>query len=335
MRADAHYVEQLDASTPAVAIQYIEVHAIDVSDMPEVAAPPALAESIKRHGVLEPLIVQRNNGTYTTIAGQKRLAGARVAGLRQVPCLVHHVGDDRARVLREALSTQSPPSREEPPVRQDLGAMSDAQVADALSALASCSQLLSPSTPSLTRAVAVDLMQAEIWRASCVFQSARVVRRGVTPTLGTVFPRELVQRVVESTDGERRLRRLSIDMEVSTPDTRPLHGDLALLHSGLSSVVLAVIALLDGVSGARVLLTGDAADGRVTVGVSQDYVAIADPGAERSGGGAPVEPRLAPVTLAILALGRIAESHGGRASVQRAGSGARISIELPLDTSRG
>jgi hypothetical protein len=102
MRADAHYVEQLDGATPAMTVQFIAVHAIDVSDSPADALP-SLVESIKRHGVLEPLVVQRNDGTYKTIAGQKRLAAARAAGLRDVPCLVHHVSDERAEVLRDLL----------------------------------------------------------------------------------------------------------------------------------------------------------------------------------------------------------------------------------------
>ena len=102
MRADAHYVEQLDGATPAATIQYIAVHAIDVSDA-AADALPALVESIKRHGVLEPLVVQRNNGTYKTITGRKRLAAARAAGLRDVPCLVHHISDERAEALRELL----------------------------------------------------------------------------------------------------------------------------------------------------------------------------------------------------------------------------------------
>jgi hypothetical protein len=102
MRADAHYVEQLDGETPAMTVQFIAVHAIDVSDSPADALP-SLVESIKRNGVLEPLVVQRNNGTYKTIAGQKRLAAARAAGLRDVPCLVHHVADDRADALRDVL----------------------------------------------------------------------------------------------------------------------------------------------------------------------------------------------------------------------------------------
>jgi len=109
MRADAHYVEQLDGAMPAVTVQFIAVHAIDVSDAPADALP-SLVDSIKRHGVLEPLVVQRNNGTYRTITGQKRLAAARAAGLRDVPCLVHHVSDDRAEVMRELLRPPAPAS---------------------------------------------------------------------------------------------------------------------------------------------------------------------------------------------------------------------------------
>jgi ParB-like nuclease family protein len=107
MRADAHYVEQLDGEKPTIAVQYVAVHTIDVSDAPADASPE-LVESIKRYGVLEPLVVQRNNGTYKTITGQKRLAAARAAGLLDVPCLVHHVSDERAETLREVLRPPTP-----------------------------------------------------------------------------------------------------------------------------------------------------------------------------------------------------------------------------------
>ena len=105
MRADAHYVEQLDGAIPAVTVQYVAVHAIDVSDAPADASVD-LVDSIKRYGVLEPLVVQRNNGTYKTITGQKRLAAARAAGLRDVPCLVHQVSDEWAETLRGVLRPQ-------------------------------------------------------------------------------------------------------------------------------------------------------------------------------------------------------------------------------------
>jgi hypothetical protein len=109
MRADAHYVEQLDAASPTITVQYVAVHAIDVSDAPADVLPE-LVDSIKRYGVLEPLVVQRNNGTYKTITGQRRLAAAQAAGLHDVPCLVHHVSDERAQTLREVLRSPAPQS---------------------------------------------------------------------------------------------------------------------------------------------------------------------------------------------------------------------------------
>jgi ParB/Sulfiredoxin domain len=107
MRADSHYVEQLDGEKPTITVQYVAVHAIDVSDAPADALPE-LVDSIKRYGVLEPLVVQRNNGTYKTVTGQKRLAAARAAGLHDVPCLVHHVSDERAQTLRDVLRSPAP-----------------------------------------------------------------------------------------------------------------------------------------------------------------------------------------------------------------------------------
>ena len=329
MRADAHYVEQLDAPAPAVTIQYVATHAIDVSDAAPADVRPALVESIKRHGILEPLIVQRNSGTYRTIAGRGRLAAARAAGLRDVPCLVHHVGDEKAQSLRDALGETVVPV--EPAPRTDLASLAEAQLADALSAAMTCARLLSPSTPSLARGVAVDLVQAEIWRACCLVQAARVVRSGPAQTTGCVFPRELVQRVVESAEAERRLRGLSIDNDVTVTDTRPLSGDAALLHHAVSSLLLSVMALLEGVPAATVSLKADVADGRLALAVGQDRLVFEEPSLDRHAPASSVDARLVPVTLSIVALRRIAEFHGGRVSVQRAGGGTRVLIELPLD----
>lgn len=47
-----------------------------------------LAQSIARHGILQPLSVRRNGGGYELISGERRLRAARMAGLGEVPCLV-------------------------------------------------------------------------------------------------------------------------------------------------------------------------------------------------------------------------------------------------------
>ncbi|MEM9703988.1 MAG: ParB N-terminal domain-containing protein, partial [Planctomycetota bacterium] len=47
-----------------------------------------LAESITRHGVLQPLLVREVDGEYQLIAGERRLMAAKRAGLETVPCRV-------------------------------------------------------------------------------------------------------------------------------------------------------------------------------------------------------------------------------------------------------
>ncbi len=47
-----------------------------------------LAESIKKHGVIQPLLVEKNGERYTIVAGERRWRAAKIAGLKEVPCLV-------------------------------------------------------------------------------------------------------------------------------------------------------------------------------------------------------------------------------------------------------
>ena len=48
-----------------------------------------LADSIKEKGIIQPLLVEADaDGTYTVIAGERRLRAARMAGLKDVPVLV-------------------------------------------------------------------------------------------------------------------------------------------------------------------------------------------------------------------------------------------------------
>jgi len=52
-----------------------------------------LAESMREHGVVQPLVVRSVDGGYELIAGERRLIAARQAGLREVPVVVRECGD--------------------------------------------------------------------------------------------------------------------------------------------------------------------------------------------------------------------------------------------------
>lgn len=47
-----------------------------------------LTESIKIHGVLQPIVVTRQDGTYQIVAGERRYRAATKAGLKTIPALV-------------------------------------------------------------------------------------------------------------------------------------------------------------------------------------------------------------------------------------------------------
>ena len=55
-----------------------------------------LAESIRQHGVLQPLSVRRVGNSYELIAGERRLRAARMAGLSEIPCIVMNMTDQES-----------------------------------------------------------------------------------------------------------------------------------------------------------------------------------------------------------------------------------------------
>ncbi len=52
-----------------------------------------LADSIRQHGILQPLSVRRVNAGYELIAGERRLRAAQMAGLHEIPCIVMNMDD--------------------------------------------------------------------------------------------------------------------------------------------------------------------------------------------------------------------------------------------------
>jgi ParB family chromosome partitioning protein len=58
------------------------------------ASLQSLAESIRSHGIVQPLLVRRRGDGYELIAGERRWRAAKLAGLARVPIVVKEVPDE-------------------------------------------------------------------------------------------------------------------------------------------------------------------------------------------------------------------------------------------------
>ncbi len=52
-----------------------------------------LAESVKQYGVLQPLIVQKQDDYYEIIAGERRWRAAKMAGLKEIPVIIRTLSE--------------------------------------------------------------------------------------------------------------------------------------------------------------------------------------------------------------------------------------------------
>ena len=58
-----------------------------------------LSESIRNYGILNPLTVRLRSGRYELVAGERRLRAAKLAGLREVPCILLDVNMEDAGLI--------------------------------------------------------------------------------------------------------------------------------------------------------------------------------------------------------------------------------------------
>ncbi len=77
----------------------------------------ALAMSIKRHGLIQPILVRPREGGYELVAGERRWRAAQIAGLTEIPAIVRTCSDDELLALALIENLQ----------REDLNPLEEAQ----------------------------------------------------------------------------------------------------------------------------------------------------------------------------------------------------------------
>jgi hypothetical protein len=255
MRADAHYVDTLMSRSVAGRDEHVAITAIEPPGDVEEGSLTELVESIRCHGVLQPLIVQKRKGRHRLISGRKRLAAAIEVGLREVPCLIHDVGHDEAKALAEASNIRPRSTADEADAatvaagRQSGPA--DVLLEQSLGTLAACATALSSVASSLSRTGVTDLIRAEAWRASSLALAARLMRNELTVKRTSVSVIRVIDSVINSFGPELHVRGAAIEADVSP---RSLHAsvDAQVVAALLTHAIFLTLAVVEGCEGARI-----------------------------------------------------------------------------------
>ncbi|MFH1059216.1 MAG: ParB/RepB/Spo0J family partition protein [Pseudomonadota bacterium] len=150
-----------------------------------------LADSIKEHGLLEPLVVRLEEGRVVLVAGERRLRAARLAGLSRVPCTVSE-GDPAILALIENLH------------RQDLTPLEEAEAYRRLQqqkgfGLAELAQLAGKAVSTVSEILSLAKLPEPV-KAAAAADPARFPQR-LLVELAKVEPQRAQELALEASNG--------------------------------------------------------------------------------------------------------------------------------------
>jgi hypothetical protein len=325
MRHGRHYVEQLMGEAPIRTVKEIAV--ADIEPPPdEPANLQDLEQSIRRLGVLEPLLVTKQGERYKVITGMNRLRAARSAGLRAVPCLVHDVDEEMLQNMREAATQRATPPPPDPVViAAGTEPRPEAPLPPAFSEVTAGLKFVSALMPAITAAgedrfrwsVLTDLAGIELLRARTVASIAETLAS--EPALKRVDTRcgELVAGVISSVAPEARLRGIRLDLRMADPDYR-IDLDPTLVSAAITGLLQSFLALVPSAGATiRMQVSGTAVRPALIVQLFQEEIDLGPEAAPRFFDGNWRHHPSGPMGALLLAgATRIARLHGGRVDMQ-------------------
>ena len=185
-----------------------------------------LAESIRLHGVIQPINVRRlASGYYEIISGERRWRAAREAGLEEIPAVVIEADDRKAMELALIENLQ----------REDLNPMEEARGYQSLMeefglTQEEVSRQVGKSRPAVANAVRLlglsrelaEYVEADILSAG----HARAILGLNDPEQRKAVADKVAQRQLSVRQTEELVRQLNAQQAKSQPDTSPVPGEV-------------------------------------------------------------------------------------------------------------
>ncbi|WP_265571423.1 ParB/RepB/Spo0J family partition protein [Sphingomicrobium nitratireducens] len=246
------------AQAPRTGVQSLEIAAIRPNpNQPrrhfDEVALTELAESIKRQGILQPIIVREAaEGGYEIIAGERRWRASQKAQLHEIPALVRDSDEESSAELAVIENVQ----------REDLNAIEEAAAYRALMERYGHGQQAIGDIVGKSRSHVANLLrlldlpsevQEMLLRGDISMGHARAVLGSPDPL---ALAREIHAQGLSVRDAERKAKAQKTPEKSKSASgvARPVDADLAALERQLGDMLGLKVKVVHGASGGRVEL---------------------------------------------------------------------------------
>lgn len=220
--APSERVSYADAQIQEVELAKIVPNPFQPRKVFEPEALKELADSIKEHGVIQPLVVTRTPNGYELVVGERRFRASQLAGLEKVPAIVKEAMVDQTK-LEVALIENIQ--------RQELNPIEEAQAYDRLMKTFSLTQdqvakKVGKSRPAIANTVRLLNLPAEIQRGVIEGKlsegHARALLGLADPEKMLLMYKMILEQGLNVRQVEAKVRELSLrrQMDAAAPDPK-------------------------------------------------------------------------------------------------------------------
>lgn len=215
----------------------------------------ALAESIKEHGVIQPIIVVKHNDMYRIVAGERRWRAAKKAGLKEIPVVIRDYTD---REVAQIALIENLQREDLNPIEEALGYqtlmnrydMTQEEVSEKIgksrSAVANSVRLLALDDDIQSKLISGDITGGHA-RALLSLESSELRR-------------ELLAAIIEKSLNVRQTEALAKQLQKKKPKKEPVHIDEQVMTE-----ITSIENRLASRFGTRVKLTHGGKKGKIEI----------------------------------------------------------------------
>jgi len=212
-----------------------------------------LAESIKSNGIIQPIIVKKENEIYRIIAGERRWRAARLAGLTHVPVIIKDMSDKK--LLETALIENIQ--------REDLNPIEEAEAYEKLineynMTQEQLSQIIGKSRPAITNTLRLlnldDKIKSYIISGEITSGHARALVALQDKEMQLKIAEEIIKNDLSVRDTEKLVKKLMSEKKTVRKTKNDLQEEYINIEDRLKHILGTKVRLMHGKNKGKILI---------------------------------------------------------------------------------